>query len=138
MNGVFNLTSNTIHAILVKDTYAPVALETARDGYKTLQDLLPYEAAGTGYTSSGKALASKNVWQDDYADLSRFDSTDVTWSTSTVTASGAALLKLGTLANGSDSPVIAFYTFGGNKSSSAGDFTLQVHASGWQEIAQNC
>ena len=136
MTGGFNLASNNINMILVTSSYAPTS--NPNDGYKTLANVLSVEATGTGYSSSGQALTSKNVWQDDYADLARFDADDVTWSSSTITASGAILLKLGTLANGSDSPLIAFYSFGANKSSSAGAFTVAAHASGYYEIASTC
>lgn len=138
MTGVFNLPSNNINAVLVKKEYLAVA--NPNDGYKTLADILTYEATGTGYTSSGQALTNDNVWQDDYVALdgARYDSTDPSWPTSTVTASGIVLVKLGTLANGTDSPLIGFWSFGGDKSSSAGAFTVTVHASGWIELGPSC
>lgn len=132
--GGFNLSSNTINAVLVKNTYAPVALATAQKNYRTLADILTYEATGTGYTSSGVSLSGKTVWQDDYATLSIFDSTDPSWASSTITASGVALCKLGTLANGSDSPLLDFYSFGGDVSSTNGTFTIVVNASGWLQV----
>jgi hypothetical protein len=49
------------------------------------------------------------------------DFDDVTWSTATITARGALIY----LANGTTNPAVASLDFGGDKTSTAGDFTIQ-------------
>jgi hypothetical protein len=49
------------------------------------------------------------------------DFSDVTWAASTITARGALIY----LANGGTNPAVAVLDFGGDKTSTAGNFTIQ-------------
>lgn len=91
------------------------------------------EASGAGYTAGGVTLSSTTVILDTTNDKGIFDAADITWSTSTITARGAVLYKrTGTAAT---SPLIAYFDFGTDQSSSAGNFTIQWNASGILNLA---
>ena len=136
MAGYFPLVASGVNVVLIKNTYLSVA--NPDNGYKTLKDIEAFESSGTGYTASGQALASKNIWQDDYADLAIFDAADTTWPSSTLTSSGAALY-LGEIGKtiSANCPLIAFFSFGGDKSSSNGAFQLSYNSSGILNLG-NC
>ena len=71
-----------------------------------------------GYSSGGKALV--NVGTSLATNTAITDFADTTWSTSTITARGAMIYN-STQSNKS----VAILDFGSDKSSSAGDFTIQ-------------
>jgi hypothetical protein len=73
------------------------------------------EVSGTGYTAGGNTL-SKTA----YTDFS-----DTTWSSATITANGALIY------NSTDSnAAVVVLAFGGDKTSTNGDFTIQFPAAG--------
>ena len=77
------------------------------------------EASGTAYVSGGNTLV--NVTPTNPSGTTAItDFGDTTWSTSTITARGAMIYN-STQSNKS----VAVLDFGGDKSSSAGDFTIQ-------------
>lgn len=86
------------------------------------------EVSGTGYTAGGATLGSQAVTQDDTDNEGVFDAADVTWSNSTITARGAVLYK--STGTASTSPLIAYFDFTEDKSSSSGDFTISWNAEG--------
>lgn len=76
------------------------------------------EASGTGYVAGGKVLTISQV--PTYTNTTAWlDFADSTWSASTITANGA-LIYNSTQAN----RAVAVLAFGGDKSSTAGDFTV--------------
>jgi len=85
------------------------------------------EVTGTGYTAGGATMTCSAPTVDTVNDWAEYDATDVTWSTSTITASGAVVYS-------GDVP-ICFVDFGASKVSSAGDFTIQWHADGVFKLA---
>jgi hypothetical protein len=89
------------------------------------------ETSGTGYSAGGSVLANKAVTQDDSGNQGVFDADDVTWSSSTITAAFAVVYD-NTLVS---KDLIACYDFGGNQSSSSGNFTIQWNASGLITLA---
>jgi hypothetical protein len=91
-------------------------------------DDITNEASGAGYTAGGITLSSTTVIKDTTDDEAAFDAADITWSTSTITARGAVLYRnTGTAAT---SPLIAYFDFGSDKSSSAGNFTIAWNSEG--------
>lgn len=75
------------------------------------------EATGTNYTAAGSALT--NVTPVTSGTTAVVDFADLTFSTATVTARGCLIY------NDSDSDkAVAAIDFGGNKTSTAGDFTI--------------
>jgi len=90
------------------------------------------EISGTGYTAGGATLANSTVTQDDSGDLAKWDATDITWSTATITDARYAVIYDTTVSN----DIIAYIDFGANKSSVASDFKIIWNASGIITIAQ--
>lgn len=120
-NGNVNLASDTIKVALVTASYTPNAAT-----HEFWSDASAYEASGTGYTAGGATLASKAVTADTTNHRGKFAADNVTWSTATVTASGAVIYK--STGTASTSPLVGFIDFGGSKSSSAGNFTINWDA----------
>jgi hypothetical protein len=79
------------------------------------------EVSGTGYTATGAALV--NISPTVAQNVAFVDFSDVTFSTATITAS-AALIYNSTSSNKS----VVVLDFGGNKTSTNGDFTIQFPA----------
>lgn len=79
------------------------------------------EVSGTGYTAGGATLT--NISPTTSGTTAFVDFNDVTWSVATITARGAMIYN-STSANYTN-PCVAILDFGSDKSSSAGDFTIQ-------------
>ena len=75
------------------------------------------EATGTGYTAGGNSLT--NVTPTSSGTTAYTDFADTTWSTATITASGALIYN----SSASDASV-AVLDFGADKTTTAGDFTI--------------
>ena len=120
-NGAINLASDPINVALVSSAYVP---NQSTDQYwSTVQ---PNEVSGTGYTAGGQALTGQAVTADTTNHRGKFTANNVTWSNATVTAVGAVIYK--NTGTASTSPIIGYIDFGGTKSSSAGNFTIQWDA----------
>ena len=76
------------------------------------------EASGTNYTAGGSALTRVDPSTSGTTALTDF--ADLTFSTATITANGALIYN----SSASDKAVIVL-AFGGDKTSTAGDFTIQ-------------
>lgn len=123
MNGSIDLDTDTINVMLVTSTYTP-----DQDAHTKRSDVTN-EVSGTGYSAGGAALAGKAVTVDNTDNEGVFDANDLTWSTSTITARGAVLYKARGGASSADE-LICYIDFGSDKSSTAGNFTLQWAAEG--------
>jgi hypothetical protein len=77
------------------------------------------EVSGTGYTAGGNTLTV--VAPTTSGTTAFLDFNDTTWSTATITARGALIYH----ADGSGNPAVAVLDFGSDKTSTAGDFTIQ-------------
>ena len=122
MKGTFNLVSDTVKVALMTGSHAFTA---ENDNWA---DVSANQTTGTGYTAGGQALASKTVTIDDTDDEGVFDAADLTWSSSTITASHAVIYD-DTPTSPAD-PLICSIDFGGSQSSSNGNFTIQWAAEG--------
>ena len=80
------------------------------------------EASGTNYSAGGAALTNVDPSSSGTTALTDFD--DLTFSSATVTANGA-LIYNDTQAG---DPAVCSLAFGGDKTSTAGDFTIQFPA----------
>jgi hypothetical protein len=76
------------------------------------------EVSGTGYTAGGNTLTISQV-PTSTSTTAWLDFADTTWSTATITANGALIYN----STNSDTSV-AVLAFGGDKTSTAGDFTI--------------
>lgn len=84
------------------------------------------ETSGTAYVAGGQVLTGVTVTQNDGATQAVFTGSNVTWSSSTITAAFAVLYDNTLISK----DLIACFDFGGNQSSSNGNFTIQWNASG--------
>lgn len=122
MDGSIDLDTDTIKVALVTSAYTP-----DQDAHDFFDDVTN-EVSGTGYTAGGASLANKAVTADNTDNEGVFDADDVTWGSSTITARGAVIYK--STGTASTSPIICYIDFGSDKSSSAGNFTIQWAAEG--------
>lgn len=122
-----DLEADTIKVALVTSSYVPNA-----DTHTHFDDVTN-EVAGTGYSAGGASLASKAVTQDNTNDKATFDAADVQWASSSITARAAVMYKSTGVA--ATSPLIAYFDFGSDKSSSGGNFDLSWDASGILDLS---
>ena len=76
------------------------------------------EVSGTGYTAKGADLTSVTPTSSGTTALGDFN--DLTFSSSSITASGALIFN----DSASGDPAVAVLAFGGDKTSTNGDFTI--------------
>lgn len=81
------------------------------------------EVTGTGYTAGGEALTNNGVALD--GTTAYVDFADVTWSSATITANGALIYNTTTDGGSSTTDAVAVLAFGGDKTSTNGDFVVQ-------------
>jgi hypothetical protein len=77
------------------------------------------EVSGTGYTAKGAALTRVDPTTSGTTAFTDFD--DLTFSSSTITANGALIFN----ESATGDPSVCSLAFGGDKTSTAGDFTIQ-------------
>ena len=77
------------------------------------------QASGTNYTSGGAALTNINPTSSGTTAFTDF--ADLTFSSATVTANGALIFN----DSASGDPAVCVLAFGGDKTSTNGDFTIQ-------------
>jgi len=81
------------------------------------------EVSGTGYTAGGGTLT--NVTPTTSGTTAFTDFADLTFSTATITARGALLYNTTTGGGSSTTESVIILDFGSDKTSTAGDFTIQ-------------
>ena len=97
------------------------------------------EVSGTGYSAGGAALSGVTIGLADNSSsvpTAFVDFADTTFSSSTISSARGALIYNSTLStagtgsttNHAADPAVAVINFGGDKSSRAGDFTIQYPA----------
>ena len=79
------------------------------------------EVVGVGYTAGGNTLTGATVSLSGTTAFVDFD--DTTWSSATITARGALIYN-----SSKSNKAIAVLDFGADKTSTAGDFTVQMPA----------
>jgi len=80
------------------------------------------ETSGTGYTAKGAALTRVDPSNDGTTGITDF--ANLTFSSSSITANGALIFN----ESASGDPAVCALAFGGDKTSSSGDFTIQFPA----------
>ena len=78
-----------------------------------------YEASGTNYSAGGDALGNVNPTSSGTTGFTDFD--DLTFSNVTITANGALIYN----DSQAGDPAVCSLAFGGDKTSTSGDFTIQ-------------
>lgn len=115
LNGSFNFGSGTSQVFKIALYTSSATIGASTTAYSATN-----EVSGTGYTAGGNTLTISQV-PTSSGTTAYLDFADTTWSNATITARGALIY----LANGTTNPSIAVLDFGGDKTSTAGDFTVQ-------------
>lgn len=118
LTGGVDFDTDTFYVMLVTSSYTP-----DKDAHEDRADVTNEVANGNGYTTDG-AATTVTVTKDNTNDRVDIDFSDVSWTSSTITAAGGVIYKYtGTAANDT---LIAYLDFGGNVSSTSGTFTVSV------------
>lgn len=118
LNGIHAFSTTVVRGATTADSFK-LALYTssASLGAATTAYTTSNEASGTGYTAAGAALTA--VAPTSSGTTAFLDFNDLTFSTATVTARGALIYN-----DTQGDKAVAVLDFGGDKTSTAGDFTI--------------
>jgi hypothetical protein len=119
LNGTFNFGSGTSQVFKIALYTSAATLDAGTTAYSVTD-----EVSGPGYTAGGNTLVISQV-PTSTGTTAFLDFTDTTWTSATITARGALIY----LANGTTDPAVAVLDFGGDKTSTSGDFTVQFPTS---------
>ncbi len=117
LDGEMDFSSNTSQAFKIALYTSSVTLSAATTAYATTN-----EVSGTNYTAGGNTLSIAAAPASS-GTTAFLDFADTTWTDATITARGALIYKVG-----GTNPAVAVLDFGGDKTSTAGDFTVQFPA----------
>lgn len=115
----FNATSG--HTFKLALYTSSASLNAATTAYSTSN-----EVVGTGYTAGGVALT--NVDPTSSGTTAFVDFADATFPSATITAAGAIIYNTTTDGGTSTTNAVAVISFGGDKTSTNGDFVVQFPA----------
>jgi len=109
--GIQDLDTDTIKIALFTSA---ATLNAATTAYSTTN-----EVVGTGYVAGGNTLAGATISSS--GTTAFVDFSDTTWTSATITARGALIYN-----SSKANRAIAVLDFGSDKTSTAGDFTVQM------------
>ncbi len=114
LDGEMDFSSDTAQTFKIALYTSSATLAASTTAYSVTN-----EVSGTGYSAGGNTLTiSANPTTS--GTTAFLDFADTTWSSATITARGALIYK-----SGGSNPAVAVLDFGGDKTSTAGDFTIQ-------------
>ena len=119
LGGVHDLDTDTIKIALIKDT--PAGTYGASTTNYSNVTVNTDEATGTNYTTGGNTLGSAVITLDGSTAI--VDFADTTWASATVSADGCIIYNAS-----QTNKAIAVIDFGGTKTSTNGDFTIEFPA----------
>ena len=114
LKGVHDFTASTGNTLMLA-----LFTSSASSGAGTTAYTTSNEVSGTGYTAKGGTLTSVTPTTSGTTAIGDFS--DLTFSSATITANGALIFN----ETATGDPAVLVLAFGGDKSSSAGDFTIQ-------------
>lgn len=118
LNGSFNFGSGTSQTYKIALYTSSATLDASTTAYTATGEV---SSSGTNYTAGGNTLTISQVPTDGGSGTTAFLSfANTTWTNATITARGALIY----LANGTTNPAVAVLDFGSDKTSTAGDFTI--------------
>ena len=117
LEGKHNFT-NGQHTFKIALFTSSASLDAATTDYSTSN-----EVSGTNYTAGGGALT--NVTPTSSGTTAFTDFADKTFSNATITANGAMIYNTTTAGGSGTTDAVIILAFGGDKTSTAGDFTIQ-------------
>lgn len=118
VTGQIDFDTDTFYMMLVTSTYTP-----DKDTHLDRADVTN-EVTGTNYTATGQAVTVTVSAVDTANDRVDINFADVTWASSTITAAAAVVYKYTGAA--ADDLLVAYLDFGGDVSSTSGDFTVST------------
>ena len=118
LQGKHNFTASSGHTFKLALFTSSASLGAATTDYSTGN-----EVSGTNYTAGGAALTSVTPVASSTTALCDFS--DLTFSNATVTANGAIIYNSTTGGGSNTTDAVIVLAFGGDKTSTAGDFTIQ-------------
>ena len=113
LDGEMDFSSNTSQTFKIALFTSSATLGATTTAYSTTN-----EVSGTGYTAGGNTLTV--VAPTTSGTTAFLDFANTTWATATITARGALIYQ-----SGGANPAVAVLDFGADKTSTAGDFTIQ-------------
>ena len=125
LDGVHNFGTGVTRASTAADTFkialytSSATLSAATTAYTTTDEV---SSSGTNYTAGGQTLTVSQV-PTSTGTTAWLDFDDITWASATLTANGA-LIYNATQSN----KAVAVLAFGADKTSTAGNFTIQFPA----------
>ena len=125
LDGVHNFGTGVVRASTAADVFkialytSSATLSAATTAYTTTDEV---SSSGTNYTAGGQTLTVSQV-PTSTGTTAWLDFDDITWASATLTANGA-LIYNATQGN----KAVAVLAFGGDKTSTAGNFTIQFPA----------
>lgn len=118
LEGKHDFNASSGHTFKIALFTSSASLDAATTDYSSSN-----EAVGTGYTAGGNTLTNLDPTTSGTTAFTDF--ADTTWSTATITANGALIYNT-TLDGGTGTTnAVAVLAFGGDKTSTNGDFTIQ-------------
>jgi hypothetical protein len=123
LNGIHAFGTSVVRAATTADTFK-IALYTSSatlGASTTVYSSTNEVPNGSGYTTGGNTLTT--VAPTSSGTTAFVDFNDTTWSTATITANGALIYN-----STQGDKAVAVLAFGGDKTSTAGDFTIQFPA----------
>jgi len=112
----FNVTSGHTFKIALYTSAATL-------GASTTDYSATNEVVGTGYTAGGNTLT--NIDPTFSGTTAFIDFADTTWASATITAAGALIYNTTTDGGSGTTNAVAVISFGGDKTSTNGDFVVQ-------------
>ena len=125
LDGIHNFGTGVIRASTAADVFkialytSSATLSAATTAYTTSDEV---SDSGTNYTAGGKTLTISQV-PTSTSTTAWLDFADVTWDSATITANGALIYN-----ETQGNKAVAVLAFGGDKTSTAGNFTIQFPA----------
>ena len=114
LTGTHDFTNSTGNTFKIALYTSSATLDASTTAYSSTN-----EVSGTGYTATGNTLT--NVTPTSSGTTAYTDFADTTWSSATITANGALIYN----DTAAGDPAVAVLAFGGDKTSTNGDFTIQ-------------
>ena len=115
LNGEMDFSGDTSQTFKIALFTNAATLNATTTAYATTNEV----ANGNGYTTGGNTLTISTA-PTSSGTTAFLDFADTTWTSASITARGALIYKVG-----GTNPAIAVLDFGADKTSTAGDFTVQ-------------
>ena len=125
LDGIHNFGTGVIRASTAADVFkialytSSATLDASTTAYSATNEV---SSSGTNYTAGGKTLTVSQV-PTSTGTTAWLDFDDVTWDSATITANGALIYN-----ETQSNKAVAVLAFGGDKTSTAGNFTIQFPA----------